>query len=81
MSLDVSRADDLNCSALKPTVTETRLRSQFTEDTINRPRFEHGNNSVNVGLRLVLKRFDFVSTSCLLLSDQLECFVLFEQNT
>lgn len=63
MSFELVGAEDFKCPALKPTTTETRLRARYTYDTFNRPIQQHGNNSVDVRLRLVLKKLDFVSTS------------------
>jgi hypothetical protein len=54
---------ELTCPSSSPVSTESRLRARYTYDTVNRPLQQHGNNTVDVRLRLVLKSFHFVSTS------------------
>ncbi|XP_021923211.1 neuronal acetylcholine receptor subunit alpha-2-like isoform X2 [Zootermopsis nevadensis] len=59
MSFELVDADEITCPTSKPTTMETRLRNQYMYDTINRPIQQNGNNSVDVRIRLVLKKFDF----------------------
>ncbi|PNF14165.1 hypothetical protein B7P43_G13485 [Cryptotermes secundus] len=59
-SFELVRADDFKCPALTPTTTERRLRARyFSQDTLNRA-VHRDNNTVDVKLRLVLRKFDFI---------------------